>query len=692
MKEKTLLILILLISFLLRIDARRPIKVACVGNSITYGAGLKDREHTSYPVQLQALLGKDYEVRNFGRSGATLINRAYRPYTAQPEYRQALDFKADRVIIHLGVNDTDPRAWPNYSDDFIKDYRALIDSFKVANPKCKVWICRLTPISDRHRRFKSGTRDWHHQIQQRIERIARTTNVGLIDLHEALYNRPDVFPDGLHPNAEGAGLIARKVYSALTGDMGGLHVSRLYTDGMVLQRSVPIHMEGTANSHDEVTIELGKQTIHTLSNAEGHWSTTLLPMQAAKNLTLTIKTKKEKLQFNDVAIGEVWLCSGQSNMAFRTAQLAPDEKQDMLHYSSQKPDIRLFNMTEKWATTNSEWSISALDSVNRLQYYTDKGWQACNKNTAPAFSAIGLAFARTLADTLGVTIGVICNAIGGSPTESWIPRQTLENDFPDILREPTKNDFIQPWVRERMSKNINLKTNPLQRHPYQPCYLFEAGIEPLAHYTIRGVAWYQGESNAHNMEAYDSLFKLMVGSWRSYWNANLPFYYVQLSSLDRPSWPWFRDVQRRQLRTIPNTGMAVSSDIGDSLDVHPKHKMAIGQRLARWALAKTYGHRLVPSGPFMNHVDYHDGAAYVSFDFADGLRTSDGKAIRSFEIAGEDGLYHPAQAKIEGNQVKVWSQQVVKPVNVRYGWQPYTRANLVNSSLLPTSTFRDKDF
>uniref|UniRef100_A0AB33IXB6 GDSL-type esterase/lipase family protein n=1 Tax=Prevotella sp. GTC17254 TaxID=3236794 RepID=A0AB33IXB6_9BACT len=692
MRQKILLLLVLLTTFLSSIEARRPIKVACVGNSITFGYGIKDREHDSYPAQLQALLGTNYEVRNFGKSGATLINRAYRPYTAQAEYHQALDFKADMVIIHLGVNDTDPRAWPNYSDDFIKDYRALIDSFRVANPKCKVWICRLTPISDRHSRFKSGTRDWHQQIQKRIERIAKTANVGLIDLHAALYNRPDVLPDGLHPNAEGAGLIARKVYTAISGDMGGLHVSRLYTDGMVLQRQAPIHMEGTADSHDEVTIQLGKQTIKTHSNAEGHWNVDLLPMQAAKGLTLVIKTKKQKLQFNDVAIGEVWLCSGQSNMAFRTSQLTPTERQDMMDYSRRQPDIRLFNMTENWATTNSEWPTSALDSVNRLQYYTDKGWQACNEHTAPAFSAVGLAFARTLADSLGVTIGVICNAIGGSTTESWIPRQTLENDFPDILKEPAKNDFIQQWARERMSKNIALKTNPLQRHPYQPCYLFEAGIEPLAHYSIRGVAWYQGESNAHNMEAYDQLFTLMVDSWRNYWNSNLPFYYVQLSSLNRPSWPWFRDVQRRQLQTIANTGMAVSTDMGDSLDVHPTRKMAVGQRLARWALAKSYGHQLVPSGPLMKHVDYREGAAYVSFDYADGLKTADGKDLRTFEVAGEDGLYHPAQAQIAGRQVKVWSRQVAKPVAVRYGWQPYTRANLVNSSLLPASTFRDENF
>ena len=177
-----------------------------------------------------------FEVGNFGRSGATLLNRGHRPYMQQPEFRRAMDFKADWVVIHLGLNDTDPRDWPDWKEDFIPDYRALIDSFLVANPEARVLICLMTPIFDRHARFQSGTRDWHAQIQAAIRKVAGGANVQLIDLNTPLHSRPDLFPDALHPNPEGAQILARTVYGALTGDYGGLRLPPVYSIGMVLPR------------------------------------------------------------------------------------------------------------------------------------------------------------------------------------------------------------------------------------------------------------------------------------------------------------------------------------------------------------------------------------------------------------------------------------------------------------------------
>ena len=223
------ILLCLFIVFSATIQAQK-IKVACVGNSVTYGHGIENREKNSYPAQLQRMLGNEYEVANFGKSGATLLRKGHRPYNEQEECKAALDFAADRVVIHLGLNDTDPRDWPNYRDDFTKDYLTLIDAFRQANPKCEIWICRLTPISHRHTRFKSGTRDWYWQIQQNIEDIAVLAHTGLIDLYTELYDRPDLLPDALHPTAEGAGIIARTVYRALTGNYGGLQMPVIYSD------------------------------------------------------------------------------------------------------------------------------------------------------------------------------------------------------------------------------------------------------------------------------------------------------------------------------------------------------------------------------------------------------------------------------------------------------------------------------
>ena len=197
---KRLFFLTTLLALAVGLYGQNKIKVACVGNSVTYGTRIADREHDSYPAQLQSMLGEAYDVRNFGRPSATLISKGELPYIQTEEYRQALDFKADRVIIHLGLNDTDPGCWPKFQDQFIADYHALIDTFRTVNPKAQIWICRMTPIFHPHKRFQSGTRDWHGQIQQKIEQIARTYNVGLIDFYEPLHHRIELFPDALHPN------------------------------------------------------------------------------------------------------------------------------------------------------------------------------------------------------------------------------------------------------------------------------------------------------------------------------------------------------------------------------------------------------------------------------------------------------------------------------------------------------------
>lgn len=212
---------------------------------------------------MQRLLGEKYAVANFGKSGATLLRKGHRPYTEQEEYRQALEYAGDMVVIHLGLNDTDPRNWPNYRDDFIRDYTDLIASFRKVNPRCKIWICRLSPIGNRHPRFRSGTRDWYTDIQQKIEKIAADNKVGLIDLQAPLYHRPDLLPDALHPVTEGAAILAKTVYSALTGDYGGLHMPDIYTDNMVLQRDRPLLISGSADAGQKVSVSIaGQNKVH----------------------------------------------------------------------------------------------------------------------------------------------------------------------------------------------------------------------------------------------------------------------------------------------------------------------------------------------------------------------------------------------------------------------------------------------
>ena len=685
MKKSFIIYLFLTLSVVLYAQQHR-IKVACIGNSITYGYGLPDRATQSYPVQLQKMLGESYQVENFGKSGATLLNKGHRPYMQQDEYHRAIDFAGDIVVIHLGINDTDPRDWPDYRDFFVKDYIALIDSFRVANPEARIMIARLTPIADRHPRFLSGTRDWHGEIQLAIENVARYAGVQLIDFHKPLYPYPFMLTDAVHPDPEGAFVLAQTVHSAITGDYGGLKMPLLYTDNMVLQREVPLTIQGTANAGDQVTVSIADRQMKTKVGPNGKWSVTLPPLKAGEPYTLKISTNQKVLQYHNVLAGEVWLCSGQSNMEFMLKQ-ASTARLDIPRAADQ--ELRLYDMKARWRTNAVEWETTVLDSLNHLQYYKDTEWKECAPETVSDFSAIAYYFGKMLRDSLKVPVGLICNAVGGSPTEAWIDRTSLEYHFPAILKDWTQNDFIQEWVRGRAALNIKKSVNNRQRHPYEPCYLYESGIRPLEQYPIRGIIWYQGESNAHNWEAHEALFKLLVNAWRKNWNDDcLPFYYVQLSSLDRPSWPWFRDSQRRMLNEISDIGMAVSSDHGDSLDVHPTCKQPVGERLARWALNKTYLKDIVPSGPLFRSADVRGEKVYLSFDYGQGMRSSDGKSLRCFEVAEFEGIYYPATAEVVGEQVKVYSKEVRNPRYVRYGWQPFTRANLVNRAGLPASTFR----
>ena len=671
-----------------RVGYAEKIKVACVGNSVTYGYLLSNRERDSYPSQLARMSGDQYEVGNFGKSGATLLNKGHRPYMKQPEFHEALKFTADLVVIHLGLNDTDPRDWPNYRDEFIPDYLALIDSFRMVNPRCKIWICRMSPIGHRHPRFKSGTRDWYEQIQQTITKVAEDAGVGLIDLQERLYCRPDLFPDALHPTAEGAQILAEEVFSAITGNYGGLQMPQVYSDNMVLQRGKELKIKGIADAGEKVTVRLGKQTRKTVANVSGQWEVILTDLKAGGPWELNISTDKRKLSFRNVMIGEVWLCSGQSNMAFLVKH-SKRAKETMA--GADQANVRLFNMKPRGYTGAVSWDSTALAALNRLDYYQHTQWELPNSNSVADFSAVAYHFGRMLSDSLQVTVGLICNAVGGAPAEAFIDRKTLEFNYQlvDILYDWLHNDMIQEWARGRANLNVKKSNSKWQRHPYEPCYLYETGIRPLKDFSIKGVVWYQGESNANNVELHEAIFPALVGSWRNIWGADMPFYFVQLSSLNRPSWPHFRDSQRRLAEKIGHSGIAVSSDVGNPTDVHPIRKKEVGERLARLALNGTYDRKnVVSSGPMYREVHFEHGVARLSFQNGMGMKSADGKPLMGFEIAGKDGLFYPAKAVVEGEQIKVSSPKVKSPCEVRYGWQPYSIGNLVNSENLPASTFR----
>ncbi len=662
--------------------------MACVGNSITYGTGVEPRETMNYPTQLGRMLGEGYEVGNFGHPGATLLNKGHNPYMKLPEFRAALDFKPDIAIVHLGINDTDPRNWPEYGDEFVGDYVSLIDSLRSANPNVRVILAQLTPLTTKHWRFRTGTRLWRDMIREAIADVATITGAELIDFNEPLRDRPNLLPDAIHPDAEGATLLAETVYGSITGDYGGLALPAIYGDGMVLQRYMPLTINGRADAGAKITISVGDNRAEATADNKGRWSATLPPMSEGAGLTMTVSDGKRKLTFDDVAVGEVWLASGQSNMEFML-QNAKTFAEDTLSANDQL--LRLYGMKPRVVTNHREWAEADKDSVDRLAYYKPSQWEESSPETARYFSAVAWHFGKMLRDSLNVPVGIICNAIGGSNTESWVDIETLQHNMPEILNNWRKNDYLQPWAQQRAGDNTGTD-NPKRRHPYEPSYLFSAGIRPLGAYPIAGVIWYQGESNAHKTELHEELFTLLVDSWKRNWdNPDMPFIFAQLSSIDRPSWPLFRDSQRRLAKTAGVTGLVVTSDLGDSLDVHPRDKRPIGQRFGRWALNRVYSmNNVTPSGPLpVKAVRTAPGTIEITMEYGDGMHTADGQALRAFEIAEVDGYYKPATVEIiDNNRIKLTNMDMKEPRYARYGWQPFTRANLVNSDNLPASTFK----
>ncbi|MDE5744728.1 MAG: hypothetical protein K2H84_03590, partial [Paramuribaculum sp.] len=620
------------------LSAANPIKVACVGNSITHGIGVENREQNAYPKQLQARLGDAYEVEGFGRPGATLLFKGHNPYVKSPEFRAALAFKPDIIVVHLGVNDTDPRNWPDYNSEFIKDYLALIDSFKTVNPSVRVILANLTPITAKHKRFATGTRDWRIKIRSTIETVAQIAGAELIDFAEQLRDRTNYIEDGVHPNAKGATILANAAYSAITGNYGGLKMPEVYGSGMVLQRYKPLVISGTADAGAVITLSIAGTTVKAIADNRGKWTVELPPMSETTGLVMTVSDGKQTLTFTDIAVGEVWLASGQSNMEFRLKNCTTYRQDSAL---INDPLLRLFDMKPRVETNSVTWNEADLDSLDNLVYYLPSAWKRSTYKAAARFSAVAWYFGKMLRDSLNVPVGIICNAIGGSGTEAWIDVETLEAGAFGALVDWRKNDYIQPWVQGRA--NLNTGNDKNRRHPYEPSYLYSTGIRPLGAFPIAGVIWYQGESNAHNIELHEQYFSLLVDSWRKTWNAPaLPFIFTQLSSIDRPSWPEFRDSQRRLAQAIPGTAMAVASDHGDSLDVHPRNKRPIGTRLARQALNRVYSTGITPSGPLpVKATLVAPGKVVLDMEFARGLKTSDGAAPRTYEVAEVDGIYYP---------------------------------------------------
>jgi arylsulfatase A-like enzyme len=485
-----------------------------------------------------------------------------------------------------------------------------------------------------------------------------------------------------------------------------LVLPQVFGSHMVMQAGVDLPIWGRASPGSSVEILLGKEKKKVTANRDGEWKTSFSPRDASFTpMQLLVRSGRESVEYKDVLIGEVWLCAGQSNMEWSVAQSTGGvgEIDGM-----QSQGLRLLNLVGGARGSSREYGIEHLERLDPSRFSVGT-WEHASENSVEEFSAVAWFFAVELQRRLKVPVGVICPAVGGTPTEAWVSREALALD--PNLRGMVRgnwldNERLSDFCRMRGEQNLlsAIQAGELipgdflgPNHSFKPGFMWQAGIEPLIPYAIRGVVWYQGESNAETLERTREqarLFPLLIREWRKAWGiGDFPFMFVQLPALNRPAWPLFREVQRRIQQKLTNVEMAVTMDVGHPSNVHPPEKRTVGQRLAGLALSKTYAVQrdLLHAGPVVSDVQFNGGAVVVTFKHVgEGLKVSDGRALRHFEVAGSDGIFFAAMANIDGtHRVKVGSDNVVNPLSVRYAWSPYPEAgvNFTNSIGVPASPF-----
>lgn len=472
---------------------------------------------------------------------------------------------------------------------------------------------------------------------------------------------------------------------------GTLNLAPLFTDGMVIQRHQPIRVQGQASAGEKVKVEFMSSQQTAICDKEGRWEVCFPAQKAGGPYVLKAESGGEEVVVRDIYIGEVWLCSGQSNMQLPVRETA-NASEDIANASQQKR-VHLYQMRPSRIPFAEAWEKTYVDSLGRNEYYRPAQWTKCDAKTVAEFSAIGYHFGCLLSEKLDCHVGVICNAVDGSLCESWIDRQTLAAGCPDLNKEWWTEPLIQQWARNRAKTNLKNYPDALGYHPYAPSYLFDCGISPLKGTALAGVLWYQGEGNAHNATLHEQLFPLLQKSWRTHFaSPQLPFYFVQLSGISTlPTWGHFRDSQRR-LGVLPRTYMTVSHDLGEAKNIHPKRKREIAERLVAAALVHEYDQTGVPSGPVYLGAELKSNKVLLHFQYGKGMRTSDGKAPKGFEVAGKNGTFVPAKARIVGETIEVWSDAVAQPQQVRYAWDSFPLTNVVGCNGFPISTFSDRVF
>jgi sialate O-acetylesterase len=460
-----------------------------------------------------------------------------------------------------------------------------------------------------------------------------------------------------------------------------LQLASPFQDHMVLQREMAVPVWGWSTPGTQVTVVFSGQRKSATADSDGKWVVRLAPLSASatpSEMTVSLADGSKRV-ISDVLVGEVWFCSGQSNMAWKMSQLGGRYSDEVA--AASLPEIRVCQIPkDMFAPTPQERS--------------EMSWQVCTPETVPGFSAVAFFFGSKLLEELEVPIGLITSPRGGSSIDAWISEPALRTAFPEFTEKldsyPTITEETGGVFDHRKKSKVHGITQRV------PAVLYNARVHPFVPYAIRGAIWYQGETDVSKPEAYRALFPAMIRQWRESWGqGDFPFYYVQIAPCGRAgvSSAYLREAQMMAM-SKPNTGMAVAMDVGEAKNIHPLVKRPVGERLALWALAKDYGRdALVYSGPQYTKSVVEGAVMRLHFNHVGGgLASRDGQPLSHFTIAGEDHVFVPSKAVIEGETIVVSSEAVAKPVAVRFAFGSADIPNLMNREGLPASSFRTDDY
>lgn len=500
----------------------------------------------------------------------------------------------------------------------------------------------------------------------------------------------------------------------------------IFSDNMVLQQGGPIAVWGKADPGESVQVAIERSTGNEASAAgsgvsadkDGNWSVKLQNQKAGTGYTLTLKGAKNSVVFKNVAVGEVWLCSGQSNMEW---PVNIGETPDKVKAGAANPNLRLFTVIKRAA-------YHPITDQSDLKHFTK--WVESSPDTVGGFSAVAYHFGQKLQKELGVPVGLIHSSWGGTPCEAWTSLEALEAEpslkyyAENVLGaekryEDAKKNYDSKKAQEDYEAAIaKWKTaaekakadgKPIPKEPAKPAppgppgsgtptVLYNAMIYPLLNFKLRGAIWYQGESNAGKAYEYRTLFPAMIQDWRKRFDCELPFMLVQLApywdgNSDGVRYAELRDAQLFSTKKLPKVGIAIITDVGNEKDIHPKPKQPVGERLALSALAIEYGKKIEYSGPSLKDVKLEGNKAIVTFDHATGGIVAKDGELTGFTVMGEDKMFYPAKAEIKGDTVVLSSDKASKILAVRYGWVNFAKPtlNLFNGEGLPASPFRTDD-